>query len=499
MVDYLFIGVILYGKNLDSFSCYFLLLIPFFNAPNHSGEKNAYYTYLFALITVFIIDEYSLRLNHLFPFLIILIIDAFSRIRTAIQRINETLFEIIDSFYAKNIGRKETSKIYESLIGRMSSIHLTKSLRTESISSFVIRKESLLLVNSSMNIFDYDIKDIENLLPKLNSGKIVENHAVYINNTKYERNLLTKVTGNTREYVFFVTFKKVHISEIQSLKVFFIGRLILIPALKHIARLFEVQYSLIKSKAKNLDILRENQEYVLKANEAMHFVKNSLSPIKSTLTTLDLIDNEQDESNKKYLLESLEKQRIAATNEIANIIKRANLILDKAKNPFESTNIEEVEFYSLFNTIRRRWSEAFNTKNITINNNVDYNENKLASLFFFIDINTLHLLISNVFSNIDKYSNNDNSIIFDINKDDFTISFINGIDFSKVQLNELKNIALSYNENKRNEIAKRQSHGFVHLRLYTEALEAESRILIKDDKYYILELKLNYSNENNNI
>jgi hypothetical protein len=493
LLDFSFIGIILLGKDLNHFGCFFLLLIPFINAPNHSGNNNGFYTYLLvaallALLSSFNQGEIFWEWKYILPFILIFVIDAFYRLRRSIQTINETLLGIIDAFYAKNIGKKDTSKIYSFLIREMSKLRQTKFLRIGSISSFIVRKESLILVNSSVNILNYDIPDSAKLISRLNSNEMVEDHSIVIDEKNFNNNLFVKVKGNSREYIFLITFlsKK---TEINGLRVFFISRMILVPCLKHLARLFEVQYHLITSKVKNLDVIGENQEYVMKANEVMHFVKNSLSPIKSVLNLLEMQDAETDQEKINYLKENIVKQRKSALTEIDNIIKRANFILEKAKNPFESSAIEDVAFFTLFNTIRRRWADKYFNTNITIGLG-GHDFKTLDKIIFQLDFNTLHLVITNIFSNIDKYANTVTRLNFELQQDNAVISFVNGIDFSKVQLNELKKLAISYNENKRTEIAKRKSHGFVHLKNYLESMDSTSQILIQDDNTFTLKIKI---------
>lgn len=495
LLDYVYIFIIIYGDNINNYFFYFLIIFPLINAQNNSGKTNNFYGYLYSVIILIVFKKTDILF--FIPIILILFVDSFLRIRGKIRKISETLFEIVDDFYGKNIGRDDVTGIYNKLIQKIESFIFKDKVGIKFILCFVVKRnnEDFSLVNASDKIIEFDIEKKEELINLLSEKNQAENFKIKINNEEYSNTLYNFVKGKFRKYCFVVVFENQN-SLVSILKKAIISDLIIIPALKHLARVFEIQNWINNNKNKTLEKIAENQEYVLKANEVMHFVKNSMSPIKDSLTLFDLYEKETNPDNKKFLLEKLIYQRKNAKFEIDNIIKRSDFILEKSKNPFEADEFEKINSFIVFDHIRKSWDDKVSNGKISIEvNNID----KFLDSTFNTNLNIIDLILINIFSNIGKYSLGGNLLEFKADEDSLLITFSNFTDVKKIDsIVEFKKLIEYYNKNNRIEISKRKSHGFVHLRTYCETIDIKSTIDISDDNRFSFQINLKYY-ENSSI
>jgi len=492
-LDFLFIVIMIYNPNQISQFAYFTLLMPLINSQNNSAKKNNFYGYLYAVVSVLILQLYSVF--YFLPIFFIFFIDLFLRFRNKIRNVSETLFEIVDEFYGSRIAKEDNISIYEKIIEKIQALYPSKTLKINVILCFSIRKaETLVLVNGSKKVIQFNIADEQTLINELYNKQEASGYRLTIDSDEYTTTVFYFIKGKSRKYCFCIVYSE-HNNFTDIFRKFLVNDLILVPAFKHLARLYEIQNNITVLKNKNLVKLSENQEYVLKANEVMHFVKNSMSPIKNALTLSELYDISENEDEKKFLKEKFIYQRRLAKIEIENIIKRSNFILEKSKNPFEADQFEVMNAYQIFDYIRKSWIEKIQGEIKISGTNVS----KILSSNINSNLNVIDLILINIFSNITKYSIGENVLEFIINDNSFTISFLNKSNFKKLEdFKELQKLIEYYNRNNRIEIAKRKSHGFVHLRTYCDALEIKSMISLTAEHFFSFQIKFDYY-ENSDI
>jgi hypothetical protein len=495
ILDYCYILLIIYNVKIDNIFFYFLIVLPLINSQNNSGRTNNFYGYICSILILLVLQKF--RFLYYLPIIIIFFIDGFLRFRGKIRRTSETFFEIVDEFYGINIGRDEVTKIYKRLIEKIESFNVIKNVKIKYILCLIIkRNDDFALVNGSDKIIDYGISKNEELIQKLTIEGEAENITININKQDFNNTLYYLVKGKNKKYCFVVVFDNNKKSLSHIFKKILMSNFILIPAFKHLARIFEIQNWISINKNKTLEKITENQEYVLKANEVMHFVKNSMSPIKDSLTLYELYEKTTDVNIKSFLKQKFDSQRKNAKFEIENIIRRSDFILEKSKNPFEADEFEIISSFNLFDYVRKNWGEKIQSKKITISGN---EPEKILTSEFNTNLNIIDLILINIFSNITKYSIGENNLEFQIDQDEFTIIFSNNMDPKKVNnLADFKKLIDYYNKNNRIEISKRKSHGFVHLRAYCETIDLKSSIDLTEDYKFSFQIKFKYY-ENSNI
>ncbi|HTA63766.1 MAG TPA: hypothetical protein VK835_14985 [Bacteroidia bacterium] len=492
LLDYCFIYFILFGRPISEFANYFLLILPIINASNNSSENidnvvfcKRYYVYPFCVIGIIALNKFTFDLKLLIPVIVLVCIDQFLKLRQTIENVHSTIFKIIDEFYTKNYGQKELTIIYEELIQTINTTAYIRNLKVKAISCFIIKADKLLLVNSSNYIIEYSFEDLPSLIKEINTQPLVTGRSVVINKEEYNNSIFTLIACDEKKYVFLILTEK-------SISLFskrILSRVILFPVLRHLGRLFETQFRLNKSKIDVLQGLKNKSDYVLKATEVMHYVKGSLSPIKSALTTSKLYDatDVKDVKMRDYLLEQFVSQRDHALSEIKNITDRAKLILENSKNPYIIQVFKDYTLYELFVITQRKWIDNFPHSKITVKNEV-LDIKSLTEKMCSYNSDYLLIIYTDVISNIEKYATENKELLFTFERDFVLITFRNEVN-NRVELKKLIKTIEDFNSNEKWEIHKRNSHGWTHIRMYCHQMRI-GYFARYENSMYELELKI---------
>ena len=507
--DFAFITFMLYGKDLSTYWNYFPVIFTLINSQNNSGKKNHLVGYLVA-IPVILILEMKENLFEVFsyknfdyrfivPLLIVFLLDIFLRFRSKIKQLNEALFEIVDDFYGVAFYRAKTINIYSKLIEQLNTFKVIRRMKIRNISCFYIKKkEKLILVNSSKNVYEYHFPEEEKLIKELLDKKSADNYKIVIDGEEHKNTYFFEIKGKSRWYTFMVIYKTniYNLGLTSFFSATILHEVILTPTFKHLARLFAIQREVSINRYKALKSVASKLDYVLKANEVMHFVKGSLNNIKSALTISELINQVKDAENRKFLEASFIRQRGYAQNDVQSIVERADFILEKSKNPFEAKNFNDIDAKTLLFHVRKRWQESFWIQDVIITGDKYLLETNMVNTDFEI----IDLILINIFSNVNKYSGGREILEFNVTLKKITIIFSNLIKSNpKRKIQDLEKLIEYFNKKNRIEISKRKSHGFVHLRTYCDTLDIKSLMEI-EEKRYSISLEFTFiNNENTNI
>lgn len=245
------------------------------------------------------------------------------------------------------------------------------------------------------------------------------------------------------------------------------------PIFEYVARLYYIRSSLAILNNETSKILKEKITYVLDAQNALHFVKNKLSPIT---TTIDLMDRY---FRDKTILTEPQRAHIESRLKSNNNNKQIRLILDKAEllikgvDNIISEEEKEVKVKNIIDDLRNCWLYHFeNIDDILVdieNLNTIINYNQMLFDFVFTDI----------IENINKYSNNQTKeVVFYIEDNLLVIKFSNSIyDYEKNKIS-LKEIERLYNLENNDEIYNRKTHGLSFVRRLLRRKKISNNIIV---------------------
>lgn len=492
--DSIFIVLVLLGKSPYDIYNFIFIILPIINSINFSGKKKSILLYVFTLIE-FVIVYYSYshsiidfnRILKLFLLIVFLgIINWYSHLRAKVKIFREELFEVVDRFYLDKEQIKKPYKIYKKFI---EVIHQNiKHDLIQDLYCFNIRaaaSERVIIINGTSFVWTYQFTQ-KDFLTRLREKKTLFNEPVTIDDTQIKKNLLIYINIDSNEYAFLFSLKK-DIPIYYQLIGFFRT---IEPPLSKMAQILLSERKIFEIKQEEIEKLSEKSQYVNRANNMMHFIRNRLSPfanLSKMLGNLSSIPDDKVEDFKKLLFEQNTRSQI----ELKNIIFRADDMLEKSKNPFFYKTLKEVSIEKTFTILKRSFSFYFPDEEIivdikpqSIRRNVKLNEEGFE------------IFISDWLNNVKKYKKSIIKCNFTATEDKLFISFFNDHFLPKEEIDQLLNDLKS---NDRNEIIKRTTHGVFIIKSILDDMNISYDVLY-DNALIEFKIELNISeNGNSNI
>lgn len=489
-LDYIYIGFILYflKDKVDIFG-YSLIFLPILNAPNHSGNKRSLLLYIFPIIILcLLLGEVNLYL--FVPFFLFFIVNNFEYRRNKKHVFYEQLNSLIDNYY---IGSESFHKPYEIFKNgvRLLNENNVFQEKIDGFYGFINNNNKAVILYGSNFVGEYEFKDYKAIIKKKSDSpfRVTRNIEVYLNNRKIENNILyTIYRENADSYSFLLTFE----NEI-NLDIFFKIRLykfkkILDPFLHRLAKVLDGDFKNKNYKLEQVRELEKHFEYISKARNMMHYIRNNLSPLKTFLSIQQDLDTEQDPKQIEILKIYEQKTRAKLETSSKNMLDTAKNILEQSKNPYSFLEKKEYSIEHLFSEIRNVWYNYFDEDGIR--SNVNFLNSKSFKLFY----NQLGIivLLDNWISNM--YRHKANYAYIEILEEDFIV-----IKFSNDMSNEKSKELKSYLSLNKDEILNKKTHGLLHIKKSLEDMDIVHHFNL-DGNMICLEIQLKkITNENINI
>ncbi|WP_430408478.1 hypothetical protein [Kordia sp.] len=479
ILDLILIGIFLFNKNLSLTINYLPYIILLFNINSHSNKKNNILFFIFLFhISIYISSNFRFIITfHLIPLLFYVFI-FFVFIRKYFRELNEKVIDTVGDLFIENVNEKTNHHILEKIKKHLNKRKtLGNFFSIENIYLFTVLNENLVLIKGSefvktdpVLVKDEKINLLNFIEKKRNS--IYASKEIVIDGFEYNNLIWLKHKIKMQQYVFLLTFKSPtgFITEaiISSLR----------PIFEYATRIFYVTNTLTTLKKQQTEIIKEKVTHVLDAQNALHFVKNKLSPITRTIDLIDRLykpKEELSESNKNYIIKKLKNNR--NNEQIKEILRKAEVLIKGVDNLLNHEDII-VSVKRIIDVLRQNWLHHFNsTEAITVDiediSNLKISFNSMLYDFVFTDI----------IENLNKYSDEFKSVVVtQENNHSITIYFVNSIkDFTK-NYEDLKKISELYNHENNDEIYKRNTHGLSFVRLLLRRKMITNNISIDKSK-----------------
>jgi len=491
--DYLLITFVLFGKDFWDPRCLIFYLLPIFNFTNHTGKKTKWLPLIIvpflSLLIVNLQNDVNV-LNFIFILSFFLVYSfSFLRKRNELKPVQQ-FAEIENSINALK-QFPNTYKLYPKLISQIRNLNFAMCdfKNYDSIICIELRKgKKARVLNASQLV--YNIR-MEIKFPKLENNLIqsyfIESVNVSLNNTEYAHSLVIK--PNIDNNILFVFPSEIKPNSFLQYQYLFE---ILSPVLERFSRVIEFEQIYKNSRRKNLREIKEKLFYIRKAEKAMHFIKNKLSPLYNLIAVLQEqhIEKEnviyEDEYVKDFILKELKK---SDTN-LDKIIHTATVILNKENNPFTFSELEKVKPVDIFWVIENLADDFFNG-----NYDLEFNWDIEKLFSFRVEYNKegLYILLTDWFSNMSKYGD-DFFIKFIEYKKNYKVEFSNS--YKKEHKEKVFKIESDFNLQDRKEIIRRNSHGIYQIKSTMEEMNMNGKIKVRDRKiFFTIEFKKINKNE----
>ncbi len=219
--------------------------------------------------------------------------------------------------------------------------------------------------------------------------------------------------------------------------------------------------------------------------KSTHFLSNKLIPIKNYITIREQFDSSTKikKVQRDKIKKIINKERKQAKISLRVISEKMKLLLNKEANPFVPTSTKKIKLRYIFMLIKRLWIQDFDEKDIIVYNTEGNLDKKLEA-----NEDALEFIFIDIFTNLNKYSNEKPKIYFDF-EGELTIIIKNKVgDFSEKE-SDLLTVIENYNNNDRMEINKRNNFGLLHIKELSQQLSVDTYLkLDKRNKMFITSL-----------
>jgi hypothetical protein len=487
--DYAFITFILLGQDISLIHNFIFFITPLVNSSNHSGKQsNLFFFFVVFAASLMVITFFYGDINELGDLIIpiggVYVISVITSSRKGSEDKLGTQFSQIENNLNKLLYFPKSYQIYSEILDE---IHKLKYFNLdfsfyEGIACFSLKKiGSVHLVNSSSFIYEYD-KIEKNNLNELNldteKTEYLEDFSVTFNDVKYPNSLVIKVKSK-KVYLFILKNKAKDVS-IQNLYIFNLLK----PIFERLIRIIEFEQSFNRQKRKNIVDIKSKFLYIRNAETVMHFIKNKLSPLYNLLAVWDdLLNEKKILSYDKGLHDYVSRENVKSHNSVKKIINQANLILDKNKNPFNFSQLNPYKIDKVI-TVVSNLAEEFLQDDYNVDFNLDFMKIDTYQLKF--NEEGFYVLITDWFANMKKYGTN-NQVYYNEEKDDFLLIFVNT--FDEKEASDVTKLVREFNNNKRNEIIRRKSHGLFQIKTSLEQMGLVGEMMLSPKKELHFEIK----------
>lgn len=471
-LDYTLITYIIWQINTQDIYAFTLLFIPILNSQNHSGSKKTGILYLLPLITIYITGRWSFSIWLIVPFLTMYLINSFSSIREKYSLFIEELNSYADNFFEKKENYQKPHEIYDELIKMINRKRIFYTI--SDVVCIHITKSNTSIINGSKFIWSLEVKDEKGFIKKANSQKYFTNHKILIDGVESNTNLIINcnIMSNTYCYLF---IPQVKIGFIENLKTKLIVNL-LRPFLFRYSRILKSNFEQKMNELNQLRQLQEKYIYVTNSVNAMHFIRNKLSPLKNYLAMVEEY-NLSTNAKKKKIEPYLITERKKLQSSIGEISDKADFVLKKSNNPFNVYKVEQKSIEHLFSLVSKIWQYHFSSTNFEI-------QWKTSNSYYYnirYNITGVELVLTNWISNIYKYNSGKYGVDFLENEKYYEVLFYNSVENSTPKSTTFIE---DYNNENRDTINRRETHGLLEIKDFVSQMRLETNMYLKDDILY---------------
>lgn len=335
--DFVFINVVIWGKELHDPMTFMLVIVPMINAINYTGKRS--HLNLLSLLT------FGTLMLHLRPFepwivipIVALAIMYLTSVRTyRVWRTEKEITENVNRYFLDPLMLKP-HQIYENIITELNNyFHFKEGQGIKLITTYVLKGETLWLVSASDFLWTrtrhLEIQQLQDLI-KYKELRILDDnintYLFYIPIGEFEYVFTCDVSNASSVTLNFYKFKDMM-------------RL----AFSKMSILLSTEYRISERREEKFNEIKDSVLYVNQAVKVMHFIRNKMTPLSNLIAYHKEMGNMPDDILDK-MKDRISKEANQAETDLSEILRFANYLLDKSKNPFLCTEIQEVSILKIY-------------------------------------------------------------------------------------------------------------------------------------------------------
>lgn len=452
--DYALIVVGVYHSSLYTLS-YLLILFPLIFSAIYRGKHYGYIDICFYTIIALSLNYFPHKIesNLLPPILIFFIISYIYANRRKWYDLEINLSQIIDQYFAKSQPDKPHHILQEILNGLNLFFKENFLLKKSSIEGIYVysktSNDKWFLRSGSQFWWKRDINDLD----IINQDKLYNGKFIAINYGKQSR-IFYCIIVDSYQYLFEIDID----SSMPTTIVFSLGfkRILVSIGIKFV-HILSIDSRIKNYRNRKFTEVKDNIDYVNKAVNIMHFLRNRLTSI----TNLIVYDNLSEE--KKTLPNAIyKKQCRQAKKDIEDIKTTAESLLDESHNPFKSSgSAAKVSLEKLFGILNE-----YSIYYLDLVVEIDNDEYPIGKYMINGDLLPYKMIIVDWLTNMSKYKLGYCNVSFSVSEESVVIIFRNDT-FQKSNLHVVLN---AINNNNIDTVLKKNTHGIASIKEYTRGL-----------------------------
>lgn len=409
--DFVLINVVIWGKELHDPMTFMLVIVPMINAINYTGKRS--HLYLLSLLTL---GTLMLHLRSFESWIVIPIVALAIMYLTSVRtyrlwKTEKEITENVNGYFLDPLMLKP-HKIYKNIITELNNyFHFKEGQGIKLITTYVLKGETLWLVSASDFLWTRT-RHLENQqlqgLKKDKELRILDDNI----NT-----YLFYIPIGEVEYVFTCDISNASYVTLNFYKFKDVMRL----TFSKMSILLSTEYRISERREEKFNEIKDNVLYVNQAVKVMHFIRNKLTPLSNLIAYHKEIGNMSDDILDK-MKDRISKEANQAETDLSEILKFANYLLDKSKNPFLCTEIQEVSISKIYLIISEIAERAMQLP-VTIDENIKLCADK--GLCIHTNLVESKIMFTDWITNMMKYSTGSENISMYIEDGKLTVHFEN--------------------------------------------------------------------------
>lgn len=490
IVDFVFILIVLYKKDINNFHSMTLVFLPLINSANHSSHNrprtSPLILYLLTFLLLFILRDFTFVKADLVALIAIWIVNIFLYARLfLIKKFNE-IDEVINKFYLRKLQIGKVYTLLREVKAVISSNPFITFIISEPLIISVFRvndNNKLSLISSSDFIYKYEVTDNSDFLKSTYEKNYISNFKITFGNGLFKPNIALKLSNRSIVYVFVVTTSESIDFHWRSR----MARRIYMPTFKKVSQFLDIENEIIQEKKEYVNKMKKKMIFVDSTIKAIHFLNNRLTPISNYFDLLRKVNTIENEEERRSINEIISREGELASKNIDVIIDRMKRTLEKSNNPYIISSNENIGIQKFFSVIRKNWQES----NLDESNLILDCDESFLKRVININSESFDFVLDELISNMLKYSNNFQRIDIYPDADFLIVRLTNDIkDYPRV-VEGLNAVLKNFNSDDLNEILRKSSYGLSYVKDSLKQMNIAHSMELGVDKNMITLLKIN--------
>lgn len=441
--DFAFINAIIWGKELHDPMTFLLVIIPLINAINYTGGKPHLRILCFLTFGTLLFHLQPLETWIVLPIVSLAIMYWISTIRYKKWNAEKEITERVNQYFL-NSEMLKPHQIYGSIIAELNNyFKCEKGQGINLITTYMLKADKLWLVNASEFLWDRTLVLEEEKVETLKNKKTLrlESDNEYIH--------MFYIPISDIEYVFTCNISKersrnIHLHGFQDM---------MKSTFKKMSILLSTEYRISKRREEKFNEIKDSVLYVNQAVKVMHYIRNKMNP----LTNLVAYHKEMDTISmdiRPKMEQRIKQEAKQADKDLTEVIKTADYLLDKSKNPFLGIQFQDISIIKIYLVVSEISERLLNQ---IVEAAPTFRNESESNICIHSNLIECKIMFTDWINNMKKYSVGNERVTMYIEDSKLVIHFENKYEGSE---DEIDKLLRDMNSNSKDAVLEGKDYGY---------------------------------------